>query len=360
MSMNVIKMLRICLVDAISASKNEMIARYNANEVSMMDFCQRAIDDTRRRLKELGHIELVTDEAWDFAKVLHIVRSILGNAPKMLDDLRDYPMPRANRAKLELWTAKWREENARSKRAKDYSGATSLPKRVRVAQDSGVPTGTSVSGTESLIRTLKNHMCGLLVSIPYDCISFGRKIGEGAYGSCTEATINSISFFPPSITYCAKEYKGASHEKIEQFSKEKNMQILNATLVRCIACTSMAPWVSIFPLYNGGTVHSMLFWLPFKNSTYRPVCERLERGIINFRLGPNFVPYDSELARVKAFVENLPHIIHALVEGMKDAHNVGFVHCDLHAKNVVLDFTRDNACRVGIIDWGLMLLEGQF
>ena len=44
---------------------------------------------------------------------------------------------------------------------------------------------------------------------------------------------------------------------------------------------------------------------------------------------------------------------------MKDAHTVGFLHCDVHTRNICLDFTRDHICKVGIIDWGLLLLEGQ-
>ena len=71
----------------------------------------------------------------------------------------------------------------------------------------------------------------------------------------------------------------------------------------------------------------------------------------------DFRPYDYELARIRGFIENMPHIMHAIVNGMKDAHVVGFVHCDLHTRNICLDFTRDNLCKVGIIDWGLMLLE---
>lgn len=41
-------------------------------------------------------------------------------------------------------------------------------------------------------------------------------------------------------------------------------------------------------------------------------------------------------------------------------HAVGIVHCDLHARNIVLDFTKKNVPRVGIIvDWGLMLITRQ-
>ena len=48
-----------------------------------------------------------------------------------------------------------------------------------------------------------------------------------------------------------------------------------------------------------------------------------------------------------------------MVNGIKEAHAVGFIYCNLHTRNICLDFTRDNNCKVGIIDWGLMLLEKQ-
>lgn len=172
-----------------------------------------------------------------------------------------------------------------------------MHKRVKLAQESGPHEGTSISGTKTLIRTLKNHLCGLLVIIPYDCIVTCRKIGKGTYGKCTKAIIDGTRFFPPSITCYTKELKG--HKKIEQFSKEKIMQILNASLIRCVACTSMAPWVSVFPLYNRGTVHCMLYWLPYKCSSYTLVCKRLERVVVRFRAGPDFHPYELDLAHIR-------------------------------------------------------------
>ena len=63
--------------------------------------------------------------------------------------------------------------------------------------------------------------------------------------------------------------------------------------------------------------------------------------------------------RIKGFIDNIPNIIHALVDGLKTVHAAGIVHCDLHARNIVLDFTKKNVPRVGIIDWGLMLITGQ-
>ena len=51
----------------------------------------------------------------------------------------------------------------------------------------------------------------------------------------------------------------------------------------------------------------------------------------------------------------MPHIMHAIIDGVTEAHTAGMTHNDLHAFNIVLDFTKDNKPRVGIIDWGLLL-----
>lgn len=43
---------------------------------------------------------------------------------------------------------------------------------------------------------------------------------------------------------------------------------------------------------------------------------------------------------------------------MAAAHSAGVLHTDLHAFNIVLDFTRNMHVRVGIIDCGLLLRAG--
>lgn len=65
------------------------------------------------------------------------------------------------------------------------------------------------------------------------------------------------------------------------------------------------------------------------------------------------------MAQIKATVVNMPHIMHAIVDGMNAAHMAGIVHTDLHPFNIMLNFTRDMHVRVGIIDWGLMLRVGK-
>lgn len=305
MAMNLAKMLRLCLVQAINECSESQIISINANEVAMMDFCNRAINEARRRLRELGHEDLVNDGTWDSIKALHQVRSMIPNANKMLEDLRDLAPASIDRAKLALWTSKWKEETAKAKRAKDLFASGNPSKRAKTAQD---PASTphqaqsSLAGTASIVRTLKNHMCGHVMSIPNEVIKRGRFIGEGAYGSCREITIENVSFFPPSVTYCAKMYKGDVNNKLDQFQKEKGMQKVNASLVRCIAFTSEAPWISIFPLYNGGTINDMLFFIPFKESYFRRVTEKLEKGLLGFRPDPDVRPNASQLEIGRAHV----------------------------------------------------------
>ena len=48
-----------------------------------------------------------------------------------------------------------------------------------------------------------------------------------------------------------------------------------------------------------------------------------------------------KLARVKALITNIPHIMHALVDGMATAHMAGIVHTNVHPFNIVIDFTKD-------------------
>ena len=44
------------------------------------------------------------------------------------------------------------------------------------------------------------------------------------------------------------------------------MQVLNPCIVQCIAFTKEAPWITIFPYYNGGSLGDMFLKVPFKHS----------------------------------------------------------------------------------------------
>ena len=101
----------------------------------------------------------------------------------------------------------------------------------------------------------------------------------------------------------------------------------------------------------------MLKWLPYGSISYKKMVAKLARRTSSRPV--DFKPMDNDLARIHSFIENLPHIAHVMVNGMKESHVVGLVHYDLHNGNISLDSTRDSKCKLGIIDWGLMLLEGQ-
>ena len=47
-----------------------------------------------------------------------------------------------------------------------------------------------------------------------------------------------------------------------------------------------------------------------------------------------------KLARVKAVVINMPHIMHVLVDGIAVAHMAGILHTKIHPFNLVLDFMK--------------------
>ena len=98
------------------------------------------------------------------------------------------------------------------------------------------------------------------------------------------------------------------------------MQKVHGSLVRCIAHTTEPPWVTVFPLYNGGIMHNMFLYMPYRESHYRYVIERLERGEIKFRPAADRTPGTDQVARIKGFIDNIPNIIHALVDGLKTVH----------------------------------------
>ena len=46
------------------------------------------------------------------------------------------------------------------------------------------------------------------------------------------------------------------------------MQIAHQGIVRRIDFTHQAPWVTIFPYFNSGTIEDMLLYLPYKEGTF--------------------------------------------------------------------------------------------
>lgn len=205
------------------------------------------------------------------------------------------------------------------------------------------------------MRTVYNAQCTHLIGIPHEALVEGTTIGSGAFGEVKEYKVRGVSFLPEHITYCGKLYKkGEASTKFNNFQTEQGMQVLHPSIVRCIAFTKESPWITLFPFFNGGSLGDMLLMVPMRYSEFTKAMYRLEQG---WKRPP---PSDTRLsqvqiARIKAMAMNMPHIMHALVDGMAAAHMAGIVHFDLHPFNVVLDFTKDVKARIGIIDWGLML-----
>ena len=112
------------------------------------------------------------------------------------------------------------------------------------------------------------------------------------------------------------------------------MQVLHPSIVRCIAFTKESPWITIFPFYNGGSLGDTLLKVPFRFSEFTRAIFRLDRG---WRHPPpdNNVLSHLELSKIKQIVMTMPHIMHALVEGLAAAHVAGIVHTDLHPFNGV-------------------------
>ncbi|KAI5054163.1 hypothetical protein GOP47_0030942 [Adiantum capillus-veneris] len=59
--------------------------------------------------------------------------------------------------------------------------------------------------------------------------------------------------------------------------------------------------------------------------------------------------------RIKAVIEQMPTIYHALMDGVATAHSTGIVQSDLYPFNIMLKFARTNKPRVGIIHGDMML-----
>ena len=130
MAMTMKKMVRICLVDMISATEDSMIRFYHSNLVACIDFYRRGIDECKRHLRDLGLHDMVKDmvkdEVWDVQKLLHIVESIAPNAVKMYEDLKEDVPATASKAKCQLWKDLHIQD--RAKTGKDVMAPTSLPK----------------------------------------------------------------------------------------------------------------------------------------------------------------------------------------------------------------------------------------
>ena len=104
---NVMRMLRVVLVERINAMDASQITSLCENEVAMLEWQQRAAVEVRRRLRALGLVELTANNVWKENSVIHQCQSILGNSTKMYSDTRDKD-PGVDFTKFQLWDTRWR------------------------------------------------------------------------------------------------------------------------------------------------------------------------------------------------------------------------------------------------------------
>lgn len=351
----VLRAIRSETVISVSQESDVNIRKINESDIHMKNFVDTIWENAERRLRREGQAELCQrDKLGDFDG-RHTIRTIMGNMRMAHHDLRDSLPPGTDMAKLVLWDTIWMEQKAKNKRMRALD-AESLPKKIRIAQDEGAASSArpDVAGTGTIMRTVYNSLCTHLIGIPHEALKEGHMLGAGAFGEAKEYKISGISFLPEHITYCGKRYKGESLSKFESFQAEQGMQVLHPSIVRCIAFTKEAPWITIFPLFNGGSLGDMLLQIPFRDSSFVKSMFRLDHGWK--APPPNDIQLNEfQIAKVREVVLNMPNIMHALVDGIAAAHSAGIIHTDLHPFNIMLDFTRDVKARIGIIDWGCML-----
>ena len=255
---------------------------------------------------------------------MHRICTILGNLHIAYKDLKESVPSSTNLRTLQLWDKIWEEQKVKSKRMKQLQ-AESLINRVSLTQDAAARSSKvpDLSGTGSIMRTVYNAISTHLIGIPHEAMQARAAIGSGDFGEVNEYKVRGISFLPEHITYSGKLYQGEGSRKFDNFQTEQGMQVLHPTIVRCIAFTKESPWITIFPFYNGGSLGDMLLKVPMQYSEFKKAMFRLEQG---WKKPP---PTDQrlsqvQLAKVKAVAMNMPHIMHALVDGMAAAHMAVF------------------------------------
>lgn len=351
----ILRAIRKEAIIIVSENTEDTIRKINESDILMRNLAEQIWENTIRRLRREGFSDLCERPKLADFDHHHRIRTILGSMRVAYEDLKESVPPTADLRRLQFWDAAWSEQKGKSKRMKVMDAET-LPKRVRLAQDAAAASSAQAdtAGTGAILRTVYNAQCTHLIGIPHEALVEGQTIGSGAFGEVKEYKIRGVSFLPEHITYCGKLYKGDGTHKFESFQTEQGMQVLHPSIVRCIAFTKESPWITIFPFYNGGSLGDMLLLLPFRHSEFTRAMFRMDQG---WRAPPPAViPLNQvQRAKVKQVILNMPHIMHALVDGLAAAHTAGIIHTDLHPFNIVLDFTRDLKTRVGIIDWGLLL-----
>ncbi|MCO5547566.1 hypothetical protein L7F22_001017 [Adiantum nelumboides] len=290
--------------------------------------------------------------------------SIIGNVTKCGTDLRDGLPVGVNFEILKEWDFQWRAQKAKTKHARDMDTQFFFSKKIRAAQ---AHRAISVEDKEITMQnapvnyldsTLINSSYTISIGVEHDAILQLATLGRGAYGECQKVQMKGISFFPRGTFYVAKKYLGPPEIRLKSFEKELSVDLMHNGIVQSIGHAREVPWISIFPYFNGGSISDMLLSLPFEKGSYVRVIRKLQGGGRGINRGSDPILSEAEMCHILAFCNNAPSLIHAMVQTMAFAHCKGVLHCDLHPRNVVLDFTQDHQPRIGMIDWGLALRVG--
>ena len=97
-----------------------------------------------------------------------------------------------------------------------------------------------------------------MIGIPKEAITILSPPGRGAYGTVSKCQIKGISFFPESMSWCYKEFKGGIKSQQENFVVELSIDLPHLGIVLSIAHARSRPWMMIFPFFNGGSLGNLL------------------------------------------------------------------------------------------------------
>ena len=345
----VLKALRVALCDSIGSLSKKEIESTNENRALLEEFLQKVMVD----------VLSTRATSTDFINAKKALDSMVGNMEKCAVDLGE-KLPSIVIDNLKAWDVKWNVEKDKSNRASKIDTQSQLSKRRRVdqAKHAQFQGATSSTGDASLPSSLRNSECSLTVGIPHDAIVYHERMGKGSFGECFTVSIKDISFFPEEIVYAAKKYKGLPKKRLKSFEKEIGIDLIHRGIVRSIGHTRSSPWVAIFPLYNGTCLGALMQALHYDKGTFKRVVKKIAGdGVVRDKGREPYISLEQR-NRINGFCEQAPNLIHAMVQAMAFAHEMGVVHCDLHPLNIMLDFTRDCLPRIGIIDWGLALRLG--
>ena len=344
------KKLRVALVQAVCSLNHDEVNRVCAEETRY------------DRLREQVVAQVKAEHAnADRIAMINFCKSVEGNLPKCGEDLKDDLPLVATKRKLDHFHEQWVYNKTKSKRAKHIDSQDALSKLARKEMDlaamesapeEALPEGDAakqVHLAKHLARTKHNDQASITIGLPPHVISYGKSLGKGAFGIAQQCTVDGVSYLPAHITYVAKKFTGGPRSQYKSWAQEASIDLPHRGIVRSIAHTNTAPWVLLFPFFNGGTLGDFLELVPAPMGTVSTMLGKFDKKHVQRHTTL------TEVQRLSAIIKYAPSIIHALVQTLLFAHSHGVLHNDLHVWNVVIDITKEGIPRVGIIDWGMAL-----